>query len=107
MDAAGSGDFAMRRLFIILFILSLGATVTTIYWRTYMPEGPAAVSAPQARTRSLGQDSSRSPGSGQFASDRQDLAVTISIVSSIVSAIAALLQTWLTARALPGKRDGG
>ena len=97
----------MRRLFIILFILSLGATVTTIYWRTYMPEGPAAASAPQARPRSLGQDSSRSPGSGQFASDRQDLAVTISIVSSIISAIAALLQTWLIAKALPGKRDGG
>jgi hypothetical protein len=101
----------MRRLFIILLILSLGATVTTIYWRTYMPEGPAAASAPQQRTRSLGQDSSRppssAPGSAQVASDRQDLAVTISIVSSIVSAIAALLQTWFAARAMPGRRDGG
>jgi hypothetical protein len=101
----------MRRLFILLFILSLGATVTTLYWRTYMPEGPATVSAPQQRPRSLGQDSSRlpsrAPGSGQIASDRQDLAVTISIVSSIISAIAALLQTWLTARALPAKRNGG
>jgi hypothetical protein len=109
MAAAGYGDFAMRRLFIILFILSLGATVTTIYWRTYMPEGPAAASAPQSRTRSLGQDPSRPPSSApsseQLASDRQDLAVTISIVSSIISAIAALMQTWLTARALPGKRD--
>ena len=95
----------MRRLFTILFILSLAATVTTIYWRTYMPEGPAAASAPQSRTRGLGQDPSRHPGSEQFASDRQDLAVTISIVSSIISAIAALLQTWFTARALPGKRD--
>lgn len=95
----------MRRLVIILFILSLSATVATIYWRTYLPEGPAAVSDPQNRTRSLNRDTSRAPsaGSRQMASDRQDLAVTISIISSIVSAIAALLQTWLTA--LP-KREG-
>jgi hypothetical protein len=98
----------MRRLFILLFILSLTATVGTLYWRTYRPEGPAIAAAPEARTRSLGQDRSRAPSAyqRQAPSDRQDLSVTISIISSIVSAIAALVQTWLTARALPSKRDG-
>jgi hypothetical protein len=102
----------MRRLFTILFILSLGATVATVYWRTYMPEGPVTAAAPN-RTRSLEaprRDSERPSGSaqtasdGQAASDRQDLAVTVSIVSSIISALAALLQTWFAAKALPPKR---
>ena len=97
----------MRRLFTLLFILSLSATVATVYWRTYMPEGAAPVvrSDRAPTTRSTGPaDGGRAPGSTRTventASDRQDLAVTISIVSSIVSALAALLQTWLTARAV-------
>ena len=110
----------MRRLFVLLFILSLGATVATIYWRTYMPEGSASAARSERApaTRSVGpqggnRDSasrrapSAAPAGESAASGRQDLAVTISIVSSIVSALAALVQTWLTARAIPPVRRMG
>lgn len=96
----------MRRFFIVLFVFSLLATAGTYYWRTYMPEGEVIAFAPQAETRSFQE---RAPGGApegsagrlvlQEPSERQDLAVTISIVSSIISALAAIAQTWITARA--------
>ena len=94
----------MRRFFITLFVLSLLATAGTYYWRTYLPEVAAPQSAPQ--TRGYSGDEAPSPGprsrsaEGRQPSDRQDMAVTISILSSVISAIAAVLQTLLTARAI-------
>jgi hypothetical protein len=95
----------MRRFFVVLFVFSLLATVAAVYWQTYLPE----LSVPVAVDRQL-----RAPGAGgdqaapktrsateltKAPSDRQNMAVTISIVSSIISAVAAVAQTWLTARA--------
>jgi hypothetical protein len=104
----------MRRLFILLFILSLGATAAALYWRTVMPEAMMVSRERPAATRSATpSDGSRppayAPGAGvhRVASDRQDWAVTISIASSIISALAALVQTWLTARAMPPMRRVG
>jgi hypothetical protein len=101
----------MRRFFIVLFILSLIATAATLYWRTYLPEEIAVASAPapkksespDAGDRSIQQGGPEARSYIQEAakepSERQDYAVTISIISSIISAVAAMLQTWLTARA--------
>jgi hypothetical protein len=106
----------MRRFFITLFILSLIATAAAITWRTYSPEGRApmvqADRAPSTRSASPADrnEARRAPGTTPSAetaaSDRQDWAVTVSIVSSVVSALAALFQTWLTARAVPVRRIG-
>ena len=96
----------MRRFFIVLFVISLLATGAAVYWQSYLPEA----SVPVAQSRDL-----TAPGSGgaergapgapsargfsKQPSDRQNMAVTISILSSIISAVAAIAQTWLTARA--------
>ncbi len=104
----------MRRFFIGVFILSLLATAGAYYWRVYLPEKTVAVAVPQqspgARAyRRTAPDSSPEAFSPQSApqvqtfkepSERQDLAVTISLVSSVISALAALFQTWLTARSV-------
>jgi hypothetical protein len=97
----------MRRFFVILFVLSLVATAGAYYWRTYYPEHTAAAEAPSTEPgrRSITRDNDGSGArsfreSVRLPSDRQDLAVTISILSSIVSALAAVLQTWLTARTI-------
>ena len=96
----------MRRFFIVLFVLSLFATAAAVYWQTYLPEASVPVSA----DRQFSQPEA-APGQGaapttrsvrEFAkqpSDRQNMAVMISILSSIISAVAAVAQTWLTARA--------
>lgn len=101
----------MRRFFITVFILSLVATAGALYWRTYLPEAAIPQSASE-RSIVPGDDGSASPSESvapelrsdrslrdfvKAPSERQDLAVTISIVSSVISALAALLQTWLTA----------
>jgi len=99
----------MRRFFILLFILSLGATAATFAWRTFLPEGAPMVarteSAPATRGADRSPDASPrrayAPGGEKAASERQDWAVTISILSSVISALAAVVQTWLTARAMP------
>ena len=101
----------MSRFFVVLLILSLCATAASLYWRSTMPEGIARVAA-QGGARSMAPYTASRPAevraarSERAASDRQDLAVTISIASSIVSALAALVQTWLTAKAMPGRRVG-
>ena len=96
----------MRRFFIALFVVSLCATAATLYWRTYYPEhvGRVAESRPAPRSTDQGGGptarSLRSErGDDNAPSQRQDLSVTISILSSVISALAAVLQTWLTARA--------
>ena len=106
----------MRRFFITLFILSLGATAAAVTWRTYRRKAarrwPRPDQAPSTRSASPADrnEARRAPSSAQSgekaASDRQDWAVTVSIVSSVVSALAALFQTWLTARAVPIRRIG-
>jgi hypothetical protein len=95
----------MRRFFILLFVVSLLATGAAVYWATYLPEA----TAPFAQDRQLtapgggadrGAPAARSaPEFAKQPSDRQSMAVTISIMSSIISALAAIAQTWLTARA--------
>lgn len=93
----------MRRFFMTIFVLSLLATAGTLYWRAYLPEEPA----PAGTTRGLNGDQAPgapsaggAPATDRTASARQDLAVTISIWSSVISAVAAVLQTLLTARAI-------
>jgi hypothetical protein len=92
----------MRRFFIAVFVLSLIASAAALYWRTYLPETTvvedAAPAAPSGEAR-RGFSTERSLREFKAPSSRQDLALTISILSSIISAIAALAQTWITARA--------
>ncbi len=101
----------MRRFFAVLFILSVIATAGAFYWRTFLPEARVPVAdatieryAPEAAP-GAGEASRRGFGSDQLRefiktpSGRQNLALTISILSSIISAVAAVAQTWLTARA--------
>jgi hypothetical protein len=93
----------MRCFFIAVFVLSVIASAAALYWRTYLPEASVAVDAP-APSASDAESSrkfspERSLRSLKAPSDRQDLALTISILSSVISALAALAQTWLTARA--------
>lgn len=98
----------MRRFFVVLFVISLLATGAAVYWATYLPEA----SVPAAQDRSLSAPSAGGGGAESGApaarsirefikqpSDRQNMAVTISILSSVISALAAIVQTWLTARA--------
>ena len=97
----------MRRFFIVLFVLSLLATAAAVYWQTYLPE----MSIPLSADRQFSPpDAAPAPGQGaptarsmresaKQPSDRQNTAVMISILSSIISAVAAVAQTWLTARA--------
>ena len=95
----------MRRFFFALFVLSVIATAGAYYWRTYLPEAIATVSdrsrsiAPGAESESAVPEA-RSFQLEKVPSDRQDFAVTISIWSSIISALAAIVQTWLTARSI-------
>ncbi|HKJ62251.1 MAG TPA: hypothetical protein VKA94_09705 [Hyphomicrobiales bacterium] len=106
----------MRRFFTVLFIVSIVATGFTYYWRTYQPEETVAASEPQAddgsgasaenrsySRRSLSPDAFSTesyPASAKEPSDRQDLAMMISLVSSVISALAAIFQTWLTSRSV-------
>jgi hypothetical protein len=94
----------MRRFFVILFFVSLLATGAAVYWSSYLPEATVPVTADRNFSAPQGGETA-APGAGSaraFAkapSERQNLAVTISIMSSIISALAAIAQTWLTARA--------
>ncbi len=108
----------MRRFFTVLFLVSVVATGATYYWRTYQPEEAVVVSAPAPQAddssgasaekrsysrRSLSPDAfstQSQPSVIREPSDRQDLAMMISLVSSLVSALAAIFQTWLTARSV-------
>lgn len=109
----------MRRFFTVLFLVSLVATGAAYYWRTFQPEGTLVAAqepAPMAEDSADGADkrsfSPRSSGgpealsreSSRFTmkepSERQDMAMMISLVSSVISAIAAIFQTWLTARSV-------
>jgi hypothetical protein len=96
----------MRRFFIVLFVLSLVATAAALYWRTYLPETAVPATAQERSLRPGAGEDSATGGTRSLRqyvskpSNRQDLAVTISILSSIISAIAAVAQTWLTARAV-------
>ena len=94
----------MRRFFIVLFVLSLLATAAAVYWQTYLPELSVPVLADRTRAPGAGgdQEAPTARSVREFAkqpSDRQNMAVMISILSSIISAVAAVAQTWLTARA--------
>jgi hypothetical protein len=95
----------MRRFFIVLFVISLLATIAALYWQTYLPEASVPASADRQLSAPKAGGEQEAPGARslrEFAktpSDRQNMAVTISILSSIISAVAAVAQTWLTARA--------
>lgn len=103
----------MLRIFLALFILSLGAAVAVQYWRVYMPQAPSPASTSVRSTKHAGPECRRptttvkaSPW-GQFIGNRQDLAVTISTTATVISAIASLLQIWFAARARLAKGSGG
>ncbi len=93
----------MRRFFVSLFVVSLVAAGGTYYWRTNFPEGtPLAASEPlSGQTRSLRPEEKAAPSVVEKApSERQDLAMTVSIISSVVSALAAVAQAWFARRAM-------
>lgn len=102
----------MRRFLVTFFVLSIIATGGAFYWRTYLPEGPAAVARPMTQSArpsselSRGADRAEPREVHKKASDRQDMAMIISIVSSVISAIAALAQTLITARAYRPSKGG-
>ena len=106
----------MRRFFIVLFILSLCATAASLYWRSATQGVTTQAARPAPTARSVGpEDAAPAPSDRRstertiaepIASSGPDLALVISIASSIISAAAALLQTWLTARAFPVRRAG-
>lgn len=95
----------MRRFFIALFLISIVATGGAYYWRTYLPEATTiTLNKSQSREIAPGeQEAAPSARSRSFEelkepSQRQDLAMTISILSSVISALAAVVQTWMAAR---------
>ena len=99
----------MRRFFFLLFLISLLATGAAVYWASYLPELSVPVAADRAAPSAPGGGADSTarglPGAQSVRefvkkpSERQNMAVTISILSSIISAVAAIVQTWLTARA--------
>jgi hypothetical protein len=99
----------MRKFFVGLFIVSLLAVGGTYYWRTYHPESNSAeelrIAASRSPQKSLARDKAEEAIRNASAqvdvpSQRQDWAMIISVVSSIVSALGAMAQVWLTHRGL-------
>jgi hypothetical protein len=92
----------MRRFFIALFIVSLCAAGGTWYWKTYHPEGSATIATRSLPGNSDGVRAFRSPSAREMmeprSSGRQDMAMTISIMSSVISAMAAVAQAWFARR---------
>lgn len=90
--------------FLVMLVLSLVAVGATTYWRTYHPaemvaEAPPAPSASgEATTGASGDDglatAKKELPSGYKASRTQDLANTLSIASSVISAFGALISAW-------------
>ncbi|MEJ2125356.1 MAG: hypothetical protein P8Y47_11280, partial [Alphaproteobacteria bacterium] len=78
-------------------IVSRCAAGGTWYWKTYYPEGgrPSIHATPPSNgaMRSLRAPSAREMMTPR-SSGRQDLAMTVSILSSVVSALAAVAQAW-------------
>ena len=92
----------MRRFFVALFIVSLLAAGGTYYWRTHYPEGARLATetvAGGARALNSGEKAARTKAE-KAPSERQDMAMTISLVSSLISAFAAVAQAWFTRRAM-------
>lgn len=107
----------MRRFIFVWLLLSLAATAWFGYqWHqgAYSYRSLTSQSEPAARTystesserfRNFGPRSERNfrrspPAQGE------NLALTISIASSIISALAAIAQTWLTHRAIRNGKSG-
>ncbi|MBX2805629.1 MAG: hypothetical protein KTR19_06635 [Hyphomicrobiales bacterium] len=100
----------MRRFFSVLFLVSIMATGAAYYWRTYQPEQTVAASAPAAEDSAETSAQRRGFGTRSLSpenvtvvrepSDRQDMAMMISLISSVISALAAVFQTWMTARSV-------
>ncbi len=91
----------MRGFFLTLTILSLLATGGIFAWRTFAPEGGTVyTSAPSTAPAKDATRDDRLAARQERpqASQRQDWAMIASVASSIVSALAALLQAWFGAR---------
>ena len=89
----------MRRFFVSLFIVSLLAAGGTYYWRTQHPEG-TVVAPMSGDARALSSREKARTKAEKAPSERQDTAMMISVVSSVISALAAILQAWFTRRAI-------
>ncbi len=99
----------MRRFFIGLFIISLCAAGGTWYWKTYYPEVSATAATRSLQNNSDDVSTFSSPSVREMmeprSSSRQDTAMMISILSSVISALAAVAQAWFARRgALPPPR---
>ncbi|MBC8049950.1 MAG: hypothetical protein H7X92_07380 [Chitinophagales bacterium] len=94
----------MRGFLLTLTILSLLATGGIFAWRTLAPEGPETFSSAQSDrpirdgVREFREQRRAERQERRQASARQDWAMIASVGSSIVSAIAALLQAWFGTR---------
>lgn len=103
MHTVGS---AMRNFFIGLLIMSLLAVGGAYYWRVYYPESRQELVVTATRKVEIENgDQNRSymkaaPEEQKAPSERQDWAMIISVASSIISALGAAAQVWLTHRGL-------
>jgi hypothetical protein len=91
----------MRRFIIGLFIISLCAVGGTWYWKTYYPEDKIVAMRTVPHSRGM-ERSLTDPNAHEMmaprSSGRQDMAMTISILSSVISALAAVAQAWFARR---------
>lgn len=97
----------MRRLILIWFVGSLIVT-SGLFAYTKLRAPSEAPFGPQVATRSVEANKSDQAKprevSGSSSDRTEQFALTISIASSIISAVAALMQTWLTHRAFKAGR---
>jgi len=96
----------MRKIVMTWFVISILVT-GGLFAYTFLKQDAAhkVAMAPEVRMRSINpQDKSVGAPAAETApahsSSTEQLALTISIASSIISAAAALMQTWLTHRSL-------
>lgn len=98
----------MRRVVFVWLFLSLAAT--GVFGYLYM-QRPSLVSHTPA-TRAMEPSGygyrghRRGEDAGPSIMQGENLALTVSIASSIISALAAIAQTWLTHRAIRSGRGG-
>jgi|GEM_PF-4522363 len=97
----------MRKIVMTWFVISILVTGGLFAYTQFLKHGaaPKAAMAPEVRMRSINpQDKSLGAPAAEatpaHSSNTEQLALTISIASSIISAAAALMQTWLTHRSL-------
>jgi hypothetical protein len=107
----------MRLLIVLWLLISLAATGVFTYRHHHRRSGSETAitrdmeaARPSASGGASHNFAAREPARAYRAprreSNGEQLALMVSIASSVISAIAALAQTWLTHRAMKGVRPG-